>query len=81
MKALDRKLLRDLWQLKTQALAIALVMASGVATFVMSLSTMRSLERTMDGYYEHYRFARVFSRLTRAPQSLESRIAELPGVA
>ena len=36
MKRLDQKLLRDLWSLKGQALAIALVMASGVATLVMT---------------------------------------------
>jgi len=35
MKALDQKLRRDLWKMKGQALAIALVIASGVATFVM----------------------------------------------
>ena len=81
MKALDRKLLRDLWQLKGQGLAIALVMACGVATFVMSLSTMRSLERTLTGYYERYRFADVFSHMKRAPEALAARIAEIPGVA
>jgi len=31
VKALDRKLLRDLWTLKTQVLSIALVIACGVA--------------------------------------------------
>ena len=30
MKALDRKLLRDLWKMKGQALAIILVIVSGV---------------------------------------------------
>ena len=58
MRALDRKLLRDLWLIKEQALAIALVIACGVATFVMSLSTLASLARTQDTYYDRYRFAR-----------------------
>jgi len=40
MRQLDRKLLRDLWQMKSQSIAISLVMASGIATFVMSLSTL-----------------------------------------
>jgi putative ABC transport system permease protein len=77
---LDRKLLRDLWEMKGQALAIALVIASGVAMFVMYLSNFDSLRRTQSSYYERQRFAHVFASLTRAPQRLESRIAALPGV-
>ena len=41
--ALNRKLLRDLWQMKAQALAIAMVVAAGVAMFVMYLSNFDSL--------------------------------------
>jgi putative ABC transport system permease protein len=81
MRALDRKLLRDLWQMKGQALAICLVLASGVATFVMSLSLRASLQLTQDAYYERYRFADVFTSLKRAPAPLAARIAEIPGVA
>jgi len=39
MRSLDRKILRDLWHLRGQVLAIALVVASGVAVLVMALST------------------------------------------
>lgn len=81
ISALHRKLLRDLWQMKTQCLAICLVMASGVATFVMSQSALKSLETTRSTYYERYRFADVFTRLKRAPNALAARIAEIPGVA
>jgi hypothetical protein len=81
MKRLDRKLLRDLWTLKAQALAIALVMASGVATLVMMLSTVSSLRSAQQSYYEHYRFAHVFTHLKRAPDALAVRRAALPGVA
>ncbi|MBX3444879.1 MAG: FtsX-like permease family protein [Planctomyces sp.] len=80
MQALDRKLLRNLWQLRGQALAIAAVMACGVAAFVMALSTLTSLEATRARYYETYRFADVFAHVKRAPKSLEPRIAEIPGV-
>jgi len=34
---LDRKLMRDLWRIKGQALAIALVIGAGVAVFVVML--------------------------------------------
>ena len=81
LSALDRKLLRDLWQMKGQALAIALVIGSGVAMFVMYLSNFDSLRRTQRAYYESRRFADVFASLKRAPQRLEERIAALPGVA
>jgi putative ABC transport system permease protein len=79
--ALDRKLVRDLWQLKGPAIAIGMVMACGVATFVMSLCTQGSLSRTLEAYYERYRFAQVFAHLKRAPDSVAARIAEIPGVA
>ncbi len=69
MKALDKKLVRDLWGMKGQFLAIAAVVASGVATFVMSLSTLGSLERNLTTYYDRYRFAQVFAQMKRAPNS------------
>lgn len=81
MRALDRKLIRDLMSLKGQIVAIALVMACGIATFVMSLSALVSLERTLSSYYEQQRFAMVFASLKRAPNTLRERIADIPGVA
>ncbi len=81
MKRLDRKLLRDFWALKTQALAIALVMASGVATLVLSLSTVDSLRAAQQRYYDLYHFAEVFAHVKRAPDTLATRLAEIPGVA
>ena len=81
MRALDRKAIRDLWSIKGQAAAIALVIASGVGTFVMSLSTLNSLQRSQQSYYEQYRFAHLFAHVKRAPWSLGRRIAEIPGVA
>lgn len=78
--ALHRKLLRDLWLLRGPVVAIGLVIASGVATFVMSLSTLSMLYRTQAAYYERYRFADVFLRVKRAPESLPPRLAEIPGV-
>lgn len=81
MKQLDRKLLRDLWALKTQAIAVALVMASGVATLIMALSTVSSLRAAQRAYYDRYEFADVFTRVKRAPDALAQRLALIPGVA
>ena len=80
MHPLDRKLLRDLWRLRAQALAIALVMAGGVATVVLALGSYRSLEETRNAYYERQRFANVFATLKRAPAPVADRIARIPGV-
>ena len=80
IKALDRKLLRDLWRLKGQALSIALVIASGIALLVMSLSTHEALRVTADAYYDRYRFGHVFATVKRAPLHLEERIKALNGV-
>jgi putative ABC transport system permease protein len=81
LRALDRKLLRDLWLMKGQALAIGLVVASGVAMFVAYRSTFHSLRRTRETYYDQRRFAHVFAACKRAPLRLQERIAALPGVA
>jgi putative ABC transport system permease protein len=80
LSMLDRKLLRDLWEMKGQSIAIAAVIASGAAMFVTYLSNFDSLQRTRAIYYENSRFADVFAALKRAPSSLERRIAEIPGV-
>lgn len=81
MRALERKLLRNLWSLKAQGLAIAVVVAGGVATFVMSLAALDSLRLTQAEFYREHRFAQVFANLKRAPESLAARLRELPGVA
>jgi putative ABC transport system permease protein len=81
VRPLDRKLLRDIWTLKGQALAISLVIGAGVAMFIMYLSTFASLRLTQDTYYERYRFGDVFAGLTRAPLFLRDRVAAIPGVA
>ncbi|MEJ2133396.1 MAG: ABC transporter permease, partial [Gammaproteobacteria bacterium] len=80
MHPLDRKLVRDLWRLKGQVLAVGLVIASGVGVLVMSLTAHDSLEETAKAYYERYRFAHVFAGVKRAPETLARRIAEIPGV-
>lgn len=81
MRALDRKLLRDLVRLWPQALAIALVMASGAATLILGVGAHDSLAETRTTYYERNRFADVFANLTRAPNTFADEIAKIPGVA
>lgn len=80
ISALDKKLVRDLWGMKGQALAITLVIACGIATFVMSLTNLDSLEHTRAEYYDRYGFAELFAHVKRAPLSLAHRISEIPGI-
>ncbi|MEZ5841374.1 MAG: ABC transporter permease [Hyphomicrobiales bacterium] len=81
MAMLGRKLGRDLRRLWPQALAIALVMAAGVATLILAAGAYASLSETRAAYYERNRFADIFAGVTRAPSVLAGRIAEIPGVA
>ncbi len=81
MKALDRKLLRDLANMKGQAFTIALVVAAGIGAFISQITTYDSLNWSRQSYYETARFAHVFADVKRAPESVTSQIAEISGVA
>ncbi|MUG93625.1 FtsX-like permease family protein [Scytonema sp. UIC 10036] len=80
MKALDKKLLRDLWHMRGQMIAIALVVACGIASFISMLSAYESLKLSQATYYEQYHFAQVFAQLKRAPESLQLQIRAIPGI-
>ena len=80
IKALHRKALRDLWHMRGQALAIAMVIAAGIAMLVMSAATLASLQDTRDRLYRDYRFSDVWAQVKRAPEGLSRRVAEIPGV-
>lgn len=81
MVMLRRKLVRDLLHLRGQAFAIALIVASAVATYVTMRGAYESLLVTQRVYYDTYRFAEVFASLKRAPESLTSQLREIDGVA
>ena len=78
--ALNRKLLRDLWKMRGQAFAIAMVVAAGVSLYVTYLANYESLRRTQAAYYTRQRFGDVFASLKRAPLSLAVDIRAIPGV-
>lgn len=81
LSALDRKLLRDILRLWPQALAIAMVLAAGVATLILALGAQSSLSATREAYYERHRFADVFASVTRAPNAVADRVRGISGVA
>ncbi|MBZ0072444.1 MAG: ABC transporter permease, partial [Gammaproteobacteria bacterium] len=81
MSPLNRKLLRDLWRIKGQAVAIGAVIAVGVLLLVMMAGLINSLDETRRAYYERYRLADVFAPVKRAPAHLLADLAAIPGVA
>lgn len=81
MRALNRKLWRDLRLMWSQALTIALVVASGVGGFLTTLSAVDSLALARDRFYAEGRFADLFAALKRAPLALQHNLRAVPGVA
>ena len=81
IRTLWRKLMRDVWQTRSQALAISLVIAAGVAMFIAYFSTFASLRLAQQTYYDRFRFADVFVTVKRAPLRVADDLAALPGIA
>lgn len=81
MKAIDLKLIRDLWRLRGQVIAVVLVVSCGVAAFVAMRGNHHSLQRSQSATYERFQFADVFARAKRAPLSAAGSIAAINGVA
>ena len=81
LSPLTIKLFRDLWRLRSQAIAIALVIAAGVGMVIMSFGMIRSLEATRATYYDIYRFADVFAPVRRASKGVIEQVRAVPGVA
>jgi putative ABC transport system permease protein len=80
-RPLDKKLFRDLLHIWAQALAIAMVMGSGVATLILAFGAQSSLEEIRATYYERYRFADIFAHVTRAPNLVRGQLLTIDGVA
>ena len=81
VRAMNRKLLRDLWRLRSQLLSIGAVFSCGVGAVLAMRSTLDSIERSRSVYYERARFPHVFASVERAPESVVRRIARVPGVS
>lgn len=81
MRPLWKKLVRELFRLKGQMVAVAAVVMCGISVFVSMSSLKYSLMETRERYYNAYRFADVFMQLKRAPEWYRERVRALPGVA
>jgi putative ABC transport system permease protein len=81
MRALDRKMFRDLAGMRGQAIAIAFVVIAGVTTYVSMRSVSDTLQVTLDRYYEDFRFGDGFASVRRAPESLTATLRLIPGIS
>ncbi|MEY4643163.1 MAG: hypothetical protein RLZZ227_3157, partial [Pseudomonadota bacterium] len=81
MRALTRKLFRELWQMRMQMLSIALVVATGVMSVVTMRGSYVSLLQSRSDYYLQLRFADVWAPLARAPLAITERLERIAGVA
>lgn len=75
MRALTRKLHRDLWQLRAQVAAIVAVMAAGVAVFHAMMGAYDSVTGA------RYRMPDVSAHVSRAPRSVARELEAIAGVA
>ncbi len=80
MRAIDRKLVRNLRTMWAQILAIVLIIACGVASFVTVITAYRGLKASKDAYYRRYRLADVFAPMERAPRYVLRDLEHVDGV-
>jgi putative ABC transport system permease protein len=80
MRALDRKLWRDIWRMRLHALGVVLVLACGLAMFVMAVGMRETLARTRADYYAERSMADIAVSLARAPDRLGPALSAIAGV-
>jgi len=81
VRALRKKLVRDLWRLRSQCFTIALLVGCGVASFVAAVATSASMQASRSAFYADARMADVFAHFKKAPRAVLDRLRDLPGVA
>lgn len=81
MRALHRKLLRDVWATRGQVITIALVLAGSIAALTGIMGTYRALYEARAAYYTETGFPDVFAHVGRAPEQVADQLRALPGIA
>lgn len=80
MRALHKKLRRDIFGSYGTLLTVVAIIAVGVGSFVGLLSAQRILLASRDVYYREYRFADFWIDVKKAPQSAVELLAENPAI-
>lgn len=79
-RGLDRKILRELRQLRAQVLTIALLVICGLAMMISTRISYESLHESRATFYREYHFAEIFAEFHAAPYSLATRLRQIPGL-
>lgn len=80
MRALNRKLLRELWRNAGSLALVILIISIGVGCFIGLGTAIRVLSSSQADYYREYRFADFWIELKKAPLTAVDQVARLPGV-
>ena len=80
MRALNKKLFRDVWRMRVHALGVALVLGCGLSVMVMAVGMRGSMERTRAAYYAERHMADLAVSAVRAPERVARELAAAPGV-
>jgi len=80
MNALTRKLWRTIRSTRGQFLAVAAVVAAGVAVYISMATAYYNLDRSKEKYYRDNNFADYYFHVVRAPAQVAGQIEALPGV-
>ena len=80
MRPLARKLRRDLWHAAAQLVALALLVACGVASLVSMRAMQSYLSASQAAYYRTARFGDLWVHVREAPRAARAALAALPGV-
>lgn len=79
-RLLDRKLRGDLRHQLGPVIAIAVVVACGVASYVAERTMARILITAQQEYYAEARFPDLFAQVRRAPDAALPRLRAIPGI-
>jgi putative ABC transport system permease protein len=78
--ALDRKILRELRQMRSQVITIALLIICGLSLMIATSISYDSLRAARDSFYRDYRFADLFADFQAAPRSIMDRMRGISGI-
>jgi putative ABC transport system permease protein len=79
-RKLDRKILRELRQLRAQTVTISLLIICGLALMISTRISYDSLHHARDVFYRDYHFADIFAEFQAAPRPITERIQGIPGL-
>ncbi len=81
VRALDKRLWRMIGSTKGQFIAVTVVLAIGLLSYVALNMTLKNLDTTVQTYYKITNMADIFASVMRIPESQVEQLASIPGVA